>query len=130
MRSTEVAVRHVVTFRGPTHRERIRLPLVQPLPENTLDPRYVTCESHRTACDCREAELAENIHEYRTERDDILRVLREELAGHATWAYTSRNDMEPSAACKCTDCRIVHRLGHYSIGGCVIVAQFDPGPTS
>ncbi|WP_113705455.1 hypothetical protein [Nonomuraea lactucae] len=76
MASTEIAIRHVVTFREPTFCDRIEVPLVRPLPKNTLDPRYVTCWDHRTAGDCREAELAEDIHELRWERDHMLRVMR------------------------------------------------------
>jgi hypothetical protein len=35
-------------------------------PRNTLDPRWEACRDHRTACDCREAEAAEETGELRS----------------------------------------------------------------
>lgn len=34
-------------------------------PRNTLDPRFAVCTDHRPACDCREAEWAEQRAEWR-----------------------------------------------------------------
>src|SRR5262245_29381802 len=120
MTSTEVAVRHAVTFRPPHWRApRFEVPLVLPLPKNTMDPRYVACEYHHLACDCREAELSEETQELRWERDHMLRVLREELAGHATWAYSNSNERDLLAECKCTGCVIARRMEFYSIGGSI-----------
>ena len=130
MTSTEIAKRAVVTFSAPTWRSpRVVMPLAMPLPKNTMDIRYVACGDHRTACDCREAELAEELSELRSERDHLLHVLRQELSGHATWAYLDRNDEIPAAECKCTACRIVRRLKYYAIGGTALVEQFDRGYT-
>ncbi|WP_431928656.1 hypothetical protein [Nonomuraea jabiensis] len=130
MPSTEIALRHVVTFRGPQVLGPRHVMVVdQPLPRNTMDPRYTSCESHHTACVCREAELAEEIHELRWERDHLLRILREELADHATYAYTADNEDDPIAACKCTGCRIVRRLEFYSIGGTSVTRGSERGPT-
>ena len=39
--------------------------LVYTPPRDTLDPRYRACARHHPACDCREAELSEQIHEGR-----------------------------------------------------------------
>lgn len=131
MASTEIAIRHVVRFRpGPTCRSpRVEIPLSMPLPKSTMDPRWLACASHRTACDCREAELAEEIAELRSERDHLLHVLRQELAGHATWAYLDRNEEIPAAECKCTGCRLVRRLKYYAIGGTAHIEQFSLGYT-
>ncbi|WP_336214743.1 hypothetical protein [Nonomuraea sp. LPB2021202275-12-8] len=130
MASTEVAVRHVVTFKRPHFRApRIEAPLLQPLPKNTMDPRWLACANHHTACDCREAELAEDLAELRWERDHMLRVLREELTGHATWAYRDDNERDQIAECKCTGCMIARRLELYSIGGSAFTRCSEPGPT-
>ncbi|SDL74757.1 hypothetical protein SAMN05421874_12878 [Nonomuraea maritima] len=128
MASTEVAVRHVVRFRPPRWREkRPEIPLVLPLPKNTMDPRWRACADHHPACDCREAELAENLAEVRWERDHMLRVMREELAGHATWAYRNNNERDLLAECKCTGCVIVRRIEFASIGGTSITRSSEPG---
>jgi len=36
-------------------------------PKSTMDPRWEACHNHRVACDCREAEMAEQIAELRSE---------------------------------------------------------------
>ncbi|MGR6915376.1 hypothetical protein ACU635_14120 [[Actinomadura] parvosata] len=130
MASTAIARRHVVTFSSPTwNSPRVVMPLALPLPKNTMDIRYVACGDHRTACDCREAELSEEISELRWERDRVLRVLREELATHATWAYHDSNERDLLAECKCTGCVIVRRLDFYSIGGSTVTRSSEPGRT-
>ncbi|MEU6783436.1 hypothetical protein ABZ912_29935 [Nonomuraea angiospora] len=130
MPSTEIAIRHAVTFRSPHWRApRFEVPLALPLPKNTMDPRYMACMHHHLACDCREAELAENLAELRWERDHMLRALREELAGHATWAYSDDNERDPVAECKCTGCVIVRRMDLYSIGGSAFTRHSKRGYT-
>ncbi|MEV0313575.1 hypothetical protein [Nonomuraea fuscirosea] len=130
MASTAIVKRAMVTFSAPTWRSpRVVMPLAMPLPKNTMDIRYVACGDHRTACDCREAELAEEIAELRSERDHLLRVLGHEVADHATWAYLDRNEEISAAECKCTGCRIVRRLKYYAIGGTALVDRFDRGYT-
>lgn len=80
-------------------------------PRNTLDPRYTTCVQHRTACDCREAELNETAAELRGEREWLERVTQEILAGHPTWAdVTLADGRELDCSCMCTGCRIARRL--------------------
>ncbi|MEV6033617.1 hypothetical protein AB0L65_20850 [Nonomuraea sp. NPDC052116] len=130
MASTEVAIRHVVRFNQPTWRSPgAEIALILPLPKNTMDPRWRACANHHTACDCREAELAEDMAELRWERDHMLRVLREELAGHATWAYSDDNERDPVAECKCTGCMIVRRMDLYSIGGSSFTRHSERGYT-
>lgn len=80
-------------------------------PRNTLDIRYAACSDHHPACDCREAEFAENFGEFRAERADIVAAFAAELQDHATWPPWS--DGSPDAAfnvCSCTGCRIARRV--------------------
>ncbi|MEV6154965.1 hypothetical protein AB0L53_31950 [Nonomuraea sp. NPDC052129] len=129
MASTELAVRHVVRFNRATWRSpRAEISLILPLPKNTMDPRWLACTNHHTACDCREAELAEELNEVRVELRHILTVLQEELADHATWAYTADNRDDPIAQCKCFGCKIARRIYH-SIGGEVITNGSRRGTT-
>ena len=62
-------------------------------PFNTLDPRYTTCTQHRVACDCREAELAEDRAELNAGLRELRQVFRRVLAGHPE-------------DCMCTGCQI------------------------
>lgn len=57
--------------------------LVYTAPRDTLDLRYVACREHRPACDCREAEFAEErselrgeLHRMRSLEDAIQAVAR------------------------------------------------------
>jgi hypothetical protein len=70
-------------------------------PKNTLDPRYDQCTEHRVACDCREAEFAEELNEHRMERQQMKAAFDEMLAGHETWRRS-----EDSPGCMCTGCQI------------------------
>lgn len=79
-------------------------------PRDTLDIRYAACHDHRTACDCREAELSEQLREYASELKKANEVFAEVLAGHNTWAYDPvTGDHDPMSACKCTGCEIARR---------------------
>ncbi|WP_033338992.1 hypothetical protein [Catenuloplanes japonicus] len=40
-------------------------------PVNTLDPRYTACADHRVGCDCREADLREDIADLRIEVESL-----------------------------------------------------------
>ena len=40
-------------------------------PRDTCDPRYVACTEHHVACDCREAEFAEQLAEFRNRLREI-----------------------------------------------------------
>lgn len=80
--------------------------LAADLPRNSLDPRYALCHEHRFACDCREAELAEDRDEWRSEFQAAMKVFNQVLAGHRTFAD------DKSDECKCTGCEIA-RLTHF-----------------
>lgn len=81
------------------------------VPRNTLDPRLEACTYHHPACDCREAELSEQIAEHRGGLKVIADAARDVLAGHAIWAYEDGPNGERSVGCMCTGCQIV-RAGY------------------
>lgn len=110
MTSTElVGPLPVVRFSGgPTtarswFNRRRGLPAVAYIPpKNTLDPRYDACTEHRVACDCREAEFAEERGEQRMERKQMQDAFNQILAGHETWRYAE----DGSPGCMCTGCQL------------------------
>lgn len=73
-------------------------------PANTLDPRYAACTDHHVACDCREAERAEETQEWRLQRAETQAAFDKFLAGHPTYQYDDRG--RPLPGCACTGCRI------------------------
>ncbi len=90
-------------------------------PRNTLDPRYRACTDHRVACDCREAEMAENINEWRSEYKALKAAVLKHIEGHRTeaeWTYQQifdhwedgvqvwRYERDDDAVCSCVGCRI------------------------
>jgi hypothetical protein len=77
------------------------------VPRDTMDPRFQACTYHHPACDCREAELAEQIAELRGELKGVADAAREVLAGHPIWAYEDGPNGERSVGCMCTGCQIV-----------------------
>lgn len=85
-------------------------------PANTCDPRYTACTDHHVACDCREAEFAEQRQERRAETQHQREVFARVLAGHqvidlnATNPYTG----ERAVACMCTGCQIARAFGYYT----------------
>jgi hypothetical protein len=111
----------VVWFRGDREpgETRARVPVVvdQAPPADTRDPRYLTCVDHHLACDCREAELAEDIHEWRASFRQAQAVAGEVCAGHPTWPeyYTldfsrGRADyVQSEDCCQCTGCQIIRK---------------------
>lgn len=105
MASSEIAKPFTVRFRG---RSGAVVHLAAPLPADTMDPRWAACTDHRVACDCREAETAENLHEYRAEREAAVKAFNEVLAGHQTFAYHD-GDRDEFAGCKCSGCEIARR---------------------
>ncbi len=80
------------------------------VPRDTLDPRYRMCTNHHVACDCREAEQAELIVEFRALVREFETAFDEILAGHPTYSYT---DTPP---CQCTGCRIARAARYYPKG--------------
>lgn len=97
-----------VHYRTPN---ALRPAVVYSVPRNTLDPRYRTCRDHHVACDCREAELAEQINELRTELREVYRAVDDVLFGHLTDAEAGHT------ACQCTGCRIVRRAYIFNRNG-------------
>ena len=79
-------------------------------PRDTLDNRYAACRDHHPACDCREAEFAENFGEFRAERNDLTAAFAAELADHATWPEWRDGPDAPFQVCSCTGCRIARRV--------------------
>lgn len=73
-------------------------------PANTLDPRYAACADHHPACDCREAEFAEELGEWRLQSRQLKQAIGDVLAGHLTESFHA--DRTP---CQCTGCQIVRR---------------------
>jgi len=79
-------------------------------PRDTADgDRWSNCQEHRVACDCREAELAEQIAELRSELKAAQDAARRILQGHATYAYENSptaGDGGRPIGCMCTGCQI------------------------
>lgn len=80
------------------------------VPRDTLDERYRLCFTHRTACDCREATLAEDRAEWQGMYLGARNAVKELLAGHPTWVYVvseapdELGDLRPG--CECTGCQV------------------------
>lgn len=84
-------------------------------PVNTCDPRYAACIDHHVACDCREAEWAENASEWRGYRDEIHAALDRILAGHSVEIVGAPNPHtgEKDHPCQCTGCQIARAIHYY-----------------
>lgn len=82
-------------------------------PTNTMDPRYAACIDHHVACDCREADLREDIVEYRAEYHLLKAAIEKVVGDHHTWLPPAPNpnntgaDYEETPGCQCTGCEIV-----------------------
>ena len=92
------------------------------VPRNTMDIRYAACSGHHPACDCREAHLAEDIHEYRTMYRELEQAVLAAISGHQTYAYTGRSDTgwhgeDVFGQCKCQAC-VIARAAHVGGGQC------------
>lgn len=59
------------------------------IPTSTRDPRFAACTEHHVACDCREAELAEEIAEFRTEYRRLRDLVYSAVEGHRTWPVSA-----------------------------------------
>lgn len=86
------------------------------VPKDTMDPRFKACTYHHPACDCREAELSEQISELRGELKEIANAARAVLAGHPIWVYEDGPDGEREVGCACTGCQIVRAAHVLSVG--------------
>lgn len=81
------------------------------LPRNTCDIRYAACGSHHLACDCREAQQAEDISEYRAMYRELETAILAAIRGHQTYAYDAWGWDDELAQCKCQACGIA-RAAH------------------
>ncbi len=102
-----VGALQTIAFRGGGVGDRAPKVVYTP-PRNTLDPRYEECTDHRVACDCREAEFAEERAEYRFEREAMQAAFDEHLAGHPTRLWDDKGNDLPG--CQCTGCRIARAV--------------------
>lgn len=111
---------HVVRFHGGPDGAQVSV-ICDP-PKSTMDPRWITCAAHRVACDCREAELAEEITELRAMLKAAAEAAREVCVGHATWAYETDcyDGTDREIGCMCTGCQIIRRAH--------LLAGADAGP--
>lgn len=73
------------------------------VPRDSRDLRWKACPQHHLACDCREAEHAEELQEFHGEFRYIRQIFDEVLKGHAT---DGPNDFD---RCSCTGCEIARR---------------------
>ena len=78
-------------------------------PKDTCDPRYAACRDHSVACDCREAEQAEQLGEYRARLRGIERAAIDALRGHHTYAYTRDGEIDYEWLCMCGGCMIARQ---------------------
>ncbi|MGH3795989.1 MAG: hypothetical protein ACRDSP_13990 [Pseudonocardiaceae bacterium] len=107
---------------------------VYAVPRDTMDQRYAACTKHHPACDCREAEFAEQMGEYRSEQTAMRRAAarllvchrlhdygdvellsagrtRAEVGDELWWRYMSGDG---PLACQCTGCQLT-RAGHLRV---------------
>lgn len=110
----------VVFFRGDRPSQRVPVSVTQAPPTDTGDPRWRACTHHHLACDCREAEMGEEIHEWRGNFTQAQAVAREICNGHPTWPdyYDQSHPLGPlggaeyvpsEACCQCTGCQIIRK---------------------
>jgi hypothetical protein len=93
------------------------------LPRNTLDVRYAACGNHHLACDCREAQQAEDIGEFAAMWGEIRRAVLAAIKGHQTYAFTGTDDTgwsgtDEFAQCKCQAC-VIARSAHVGYIECL-----------
>ena len=87
-------------------------------PTDTCDPRYEACVDHHVACDCREAEMSEDRHEWAYGRKEIREAVDTILAGHPTNIYGAPNPYtgETDPPCQCTGCQLARAIHVYPEG--------------
>ena len=101
----------IIYFTGGP-RPRVRVAHAYEVPRDTRDPRYAACVNHRTACDCREAELSELINELRGELRLVERAVNTVLAGHVTGSWLDVGEIGcwacqgAAGVCLCSGCQI------------------------
>ncbi len=72
-------------------------------PRDTTDPRYDRCTDHHLACDCREAELNEQLAEQRIDWFQLRDQLGAALVDHPT-VVTINGQERRDLYCQCTGC--------------------------
>jgi hypothetical protein len=87
-------------------------------PSDTCDPRWDACHDHHVACDCREAEMSEDRHEWAYERKEIREAVDTILAGHPTYTHGAPNPYtgEVDPPCQCTGCQLARAIHVYPRG--------------
>ena len=107
-RFSQEVVGPIVRFRG----RNVPVTVERMPPTNTMDGgRWANCTRHHLACDCREAEHNEDMHEMRMEMRAINDALVQATHGHPTFVELRntgerRRDLE----CKCAGCDVIRRL--------------------
>lgn len=80
------------------------------LPRDTTDIRFRACMDHRVACDCREAALAEELHERAMCMEQTAREVEDArdrvLAGHPTVVWDERGNLDTTNCCQCHGCQL------------------------
>lgn len=66
------------------------------------------CSDHHVACDCREAEWAEQRNEWRYAAKELQDAVDEVLVGHPTWQWSPEGQM--FTGCMCTGCQIARAI--------------------
>lgn len=92
-------------------RNQYAVPVDRTPPRDTIDgDRWAQCTDHHLACDCREAELGEEIRELRGE----LRLIEDRIAGavdgHPTIVETRGGGRRRDLECRCLGCDITRAL--------------------
>lgn len=97
-----------ITFQAGYMQPRIKQ--AYDVPRDTCDPRYSACTDHHPACDCREAEHAEEMAEHRGEWKRLRETAARAMSGHQV-KYPfglSRGQRATFPLCLCTGC-VIHR---------------------
>ncbi len=128
-----------VLFRGGPDGSDNPVTLAYTPPRNTCDPRYAACTEHRVACDCREAEMAENLCEHRDEWRLLGNAAASALVGHQVMpplaergrGRLARSDDTPLCLCsgcvihRATRTLVPHRAVDFATGRVVAVAPLE-----
>lgn len=101
------------------HDDRARV--AYDVPRNTMDPRFRACTDHHVACDCREAEQAENLNEHRLEWAHLRETARRALVGHQVdYPYGLRDhERYDFPLCLCSGC-VIERTSHNLLASDVV----------
>lgn len=97
---------------GPiVHFRNQAIPVDRTPPRNTVDGnRWSACTEHHLACDCREAELNEQIQELRSEYRELAAALRSAIVDHPTFVETRAGVRQRDLECRCDGCIVARRI--------------------